>query len=234
MGALTLASETLQSGREKRKVSAGAATPGTGFPVLCRSFRTFTEQRSRRFSAADCPKGTRNGRKIPAWHRQEQSWVSRKTETKAELRNRAQQDRPNATGSSSSSKGHHGKTQAPGRGVRQLLLEPLQQEQGRCKMQSAFGKLQENPVRGSKTSKGLKGLQKNIFSDVSDINVALVAFQQFNSNIQLLTNVPSDLMSSDALSDCAILVREAASWLITNPGHVVPVPDDWIAFASKF
>ena len=88
MGALTLASETLQSGREKRKVSAGAATPGTGFPVLCRSFRTFTEQRSRRFSAADCPKGTRNGRKIPAWHRQEQSWVSRKTETKAELRNR--------------------------------------------------------------------------------------------------------------------------------------------------
>lgn len=25
-------------------------------------------------------------------------------------------------------------------------------------------------------------------------------------------------MSSDALSDCAILVREAASWLITNPG----------------
>ena len=29
-----------------------------------------------------------------------------------------------------------------------------------------FAKLQ----RGSKTSKGLKGLQKNIFSDVSDIN----------------------------------------------------------------
>ena len=99
MGALTLASETLQSGREKRKVSAGAATPGTSFPVLCGSFRTFTEQRSRHFSAADCPKGTRNGRKIPAWHGQEQSWVSRKTETKAELRNRAQQDRPNATGS---------------------------------------------------------------------------------------------------------------------------------------
>ena len=46
MGALTLASETLQSGREKRrKVSAGAATPGTGFPVLCESFRTFTEQK---------------------------------------------------------------------------------------------------------------------------------------------------------------------------------------------
>lgn len=40
----------------------------------------------------------------------------------------------------------------------------------------------------------------------------------FVLNSQLLTNVPSDLMSSDALSDCAILVHEAASWLITNPG----------------
>ena len=46
----------------------------------------------------------------------------------------------------SSSKGHRGETQAPGGGGRQLLLEPLQQGQERRKMQSAFGKLQENPV----------------------------------------------------------------------------------------
>lgn len=49
-------------------------------------------------SAAASPGDTRSGREIPVPQGQIQSWLSRKTGTKAELPNKTEQGRPNATG----------------------------------------------------------------------------------------------------------------------------------------
>ena len=97
MGALTLASETLQSGREKRrKVSAGAATPGTGFPVLCESFRTFTEQK---VSPLQCSGLSQGHPQRPENTRLARPRAKMGFQKDRDEGGASEQDRPNATGS---------------------------------------------------------------------------------------------------------------------------------------
>lgn len=104
-GERTQASGTLQSGSEKKEVSAGTTAPVTEFSAPChepgapcRNANPPERNVLSSTSAAASPKDTRSGQEIPVSQGRIQSWVSRKTGTKAELLSKTEQSRPNATG----------------------------------------------------------------------------------------------------------------------------------------